>query len=168
MSAPRGLPCDPEPIFELADGSLTPEQEREVRTHLRGCTSCQALYQKELRLNASLGSLEFEDTRSVCRGVAMALPTRSLKARLLWAGLAVVLLLTTSVTLILYGTNLATVVVDALNVFWGFVVGFADVVQVVFAAIGPALLVALAIGALVDLVIAAVYLSVSRRRAREA
>jgi hypothetical protein len=59
------------------------------------------------------------------------------------------------------------VVVDALNVFWGFVVGFADVVQVVFAAIGPALLVALAIGALVDLVIAAVYLSVSRRRAPE-
>jgi hypothetical protein len=168
MNGPHRLPCDPEPIFELADGSLTPEQEREARTHLRSCRSCQALYQRELRLNASLGSLEFEETRSVCRGVAMALPTRSVKARLLWAGLAVVLLLVTSVTLILYGTNFAVVVVDALNVFWGFVAGFADVVQVVFAAIGPALLVALAIGALVDLVIATVYLSVSRRRAREA
>lgn len=168
MSAPHRLPCDPEPIFELADGSLAPEQEREVRAHLRDCGDCQALYQKELRLNASLGSLEFDETRSVCPGVAMALPTRSVKARLLWAGLAVVLLLTTSITLILFGTNVAVVVVDALNVFWGFVAGFADVVQVVFAAVGPALLVAFGIGALVDLVIAAVYLSVSRRRAREA
>src|SRR5215208_3539347 len=167
MSGPSRLPCDPEPIFELADGSLAPEQEREVRTHLRDCRSCQALYQKELRLNASLGSLEFEETRSVCRGVAMALPTRSVKARLLWAGFAVVLLLVTSVTLILYGTNLAVLVVDALNVFWGFVAGFADVVQVIFAAIGQALLIALAIGAFVDLAIAAVYLGVSRRHTRE-
>ena len=164
----KGLPCDPEPIFELADGSLAPEQEREVRSHLRSCGDCLALYEKELRLNATLGSLEFEETRSVCPGVAMALPTRSVRARLLWAALAVVLLLTTSVTLILYGTNVAVVVVDALNVFWGLVAGFAGVLQVVFAAIGPALLVALAIGAFVDLVIAAVYLSVSRRRAREA
>ena len=168
MNAPHRLPCDPEPIFELADGSLAPEKEREVRAHLSGCRDCQALYQKELRLNASLGSLEFDEPRSVCPGVAMALPTRSVKARLLWAGLALVLLLTTSVTLILYGTNIAVVVVDALNVFWGFVDGFADVVQVVLAAVGPALLIAFGIGALVDLVIAAVYLSVSRRRAREA
>lgn len=164
----NGLPCDPEPIFELADGSLAPERERDVRAHLSGCRDCLALYEKELRLNASLGSLEFEETRSVCPGVAMALPTRSVKARLLWAVLAVVLLLTTSVTLILYGTNVAVVVVDALNVFWGLVAGFADVLQVVFAAIGPALLVALAIGALLDLAIAAVYLAVARRRAREA
>lgn len=164
----KGLPCDPEPIFELADGSLAPEREHDVRAHLSGCRDCLALYEKELRLNASLGSLEFEETRSVCPGVAMALPTRSIKARLLWAVLAVVLLLTTSVTLILYGTNVAVVVVDALNVFWGLVAGFADVLQVVFAAIGPALLVALAIGALLDLAIAAVYLAVARRRAREA
>ncbi|HEX2739274.1 MAG TPA: zf-HC2 domain-containing protein [Rubrobacter sp.] len=164
----KGLPCDPEPIFELADGSLAPKEEREVRAHLRGCRDCLALYEKELRLNASLGSLEFEETRSVCPGVAMALPTRSIKARLLWAGLAVVLLLTTSMTLLLYGTNLAGLVVDALNFFLGFVAGFADVVQIVIAAIGPVLLVAFAVGALVDLVIAAVYLSVSRRRAREA
>jgi hypothetical protein len=168
LSGPHRLPCDPEPIFELADGSLTPEQEREVRAHLRDCSGCQSLYQKELLLNASLGSLDFGEARSVCRDVAMALPTRSVRARLLWAGLAVALLIVTSVTLILYGTNLAVVVVDALNVFWGYVAGFADVVQIFFAAIGPALLVALAIGALVDLAIAAVYLSVSRRRTREA
>jgi anti-sigma factor RsiW len=163
----EGCPCDPEPIFELADGSLAPEREREVRAHLRDCRGCRELYEKELRLNASLGSLDFEEPRSVCRGVAMALPTRSLRARLLWAALAVVLLLTTSVTLMLGGTNFATLFVEAISVFWGFVAGLADVIQVVFAAVGRALLVALTLGALVDLVMVAVYLSVSRRRARE-
>jgi Zn-dependent protease with chaperone function len=98
----------------------------------------------------------------------MALPTRSLRARLLWAALAVVLLLTASVTLVLGGTNLAVLFVEVVSVFWGFVAGVADVIRVVFAAVGPALLVALALGALVDLVAVAVYLSVSRRRAREA
>jgi hypothetical protein len=160
--------CDPEPIFELADSTLGPEREREVRTHLRDCKACLTLYESELRLNASLGSLDFEQPRSVCQGVAMALPTRSLRARLLWAGLAVVLLLITSVTMMLGGTNFAAIFLEALSVFWGFVAGLADVIQVVFAAVGPALLVALAVGAVVDLAIAAVYLSVSRRRAREA
>jgi hypothetical protein len=161
-------PCDPEPVFELADDSLGPEREREVRAHLRDCRGCLDLYEKELRLNASLGSLDFEEPSSVCRGVAMALPTRSVRARLLWSGLAVVLLLTTSVTLMLGGTNLAALFVEAISVFWGIVAGLADVIQVVFAAVGPALLVALTIGALVDLVMVAIYLSVSRRRAREA
>ena len=90
-------PCDPEPVFELADDSLGPEREREVRAHLRDCRGCLDLYEKELRLNASLGSLDFEEPSSVCRGVAMALPTRSVRARLLWSGLAVVLLLTPGV-----------------------------------------------------------------------
>jgi hypothetical protein len=161
-------PCDPEPIFELADGSLLPEQERKVRTHLRDCKGCLELYESELRLNASLGSLAFEESRSVCRGVAMALPTRSLRARLLWAGLAVVLLLTTSVTMMLGGINPAALAVETISVFWGFVAGLADVVRVAFAAVGPALLVALALGAFVDLALVTVYLSVSRRRAREA
>jgi hypothetical protein len=160
--------CDPEPIFELADGTLGPEREREVRAHLRSCRGCLDLYERELRLNASLGSLDFEEPRSVCRGVAMALPTRSLRARLLWAALAVVLLLSASVTLVLGGANLAVLFVEVVSVFWGFVAGVADVIRVVFAAIVPALLVALALGTLVDLVAVAVYLSVSRRRAREA
>jgi hypothetical protein len=165
MSAPHH--CDPEPIFELADGSLGPEREREVRTHLRDCNGCRNLYESELRLNVSLGSLDFEQPRSVCQGVAMALPTRSLRVRLLWAGLAVVLLLTTSLTMMLGGSNLAAFFVESVGVFWGFVAGMADVIQVVFAVVGPALLVALAVGAVVDLAIAAVYLAVSRRRARE-
>jgi hypothetical protein len=165
MSAPHH--CDPEPIFELADGSLGPERDREVRTHLRDCQDCRKLYERELRLNASLGSLDFEQPRSVCQGVAMALPTRSLRARLLWGGLAVVLLLIASMTMMLGGTNFAAFFLEAASVFWGFVAGLADVTQVVFAAVGPVLLVALAVGAIVDLVMVAVYLSVSRRRARE-
>jgi hypothetical protein len=165
MSAPHH--CDPEPIFELADGSLGPEREREVRTHLRDCNGCRNLYESELRLNASLGSLDFEQPRSVCQGVAMALPTRSLRVRLLWAGLAVVLLLTTSMTMMLGGSNIAALFIEAVGVFWGFVAGMADVIQVVFAIVGPALLVAFAVGAAVDLGIVAVYLAVSRRRVRE-
>jgi predicted anti-sigma-YlaC factor YlaD len=166
MSGPSA--CDPEPIFELADGSLEPEREREVRAHLRACGGCHALYERELRLNASLGSLRFKEPRSVCPGVAMALPTRSIRARLFWTALAVVLLVLASVTLVLQGTNLAVLFVEAMSAFWGLVDGLADVIQVVFAAAGPMLLVALVLGALVDLVIAVVYLSVSRRHAREA
>ena len=70
--------------------------------------------------------------------------------------------------MMLGGANPAALALEAISVFWGVVAGLADVIQVVFAAVGPALLVALAVGALVDLVMAAVYLSDSRRRAREA
>jgi hypothetical protein len=166
MSPPRR--CDPEPIFELADGSLGPEREREVRAQVGDCEDCRSLYERELQLNASLGSLDFEQPRSVCQGVAMALPTRSVRARLLWAVLAVVLLLIASAAMLLEGSNPAALVIETAGVFWGFVAGMADVVQVVFAVVGPALLVALAVGAVVDLAIAAVYLAVFRRRAREA
>lgn len=168
MSVPREPRCDPEEIFELAEGVLGSEREREVRVHVGRCRGCRALYESELNLNASLGSLEFEEHRSVCRVVAMALPTRSVKVRLLWAGLAVALLFVASLALSLDGTNPAIFAVDALVMFWGFVSGSADVVRVLLAAIGPALLVAVAVGALLDLIIAAAYLSVSRRRAREA
>lgn len=168
MSVPREPRCDPEEIFELAEGVLGPEREREVRVHVGRCRGCRALYESELNLNASLGSLEFEEHRSVCRVVAMALPTRSVKVRLLWAGLAVSLLFVASLALSLDGTNPAIFAVDALVMFWGFVSGSADVVRVLLAEVGPALLVAVAVGALLDLIIAAAYLSVSRRRAREA
>ena len=168
MNARPECRCDPEAVFELAHGALGPERERELRAHLGRCPGCRALYESELELNASLGSLEFEEPRSVCRVVAMALPTRSLKVRLAWAGLATILLLLASLALSLDGTNPAVFAVDALVVFWSLVSGAADVVRVLLTAVGPALLVAFAVGALVDLIIAAVYLSVSRRRAREA
>lgn len=167
MNAPRG--CDPEAIFELADGGLGTRREREVRAHLRGCPECRDLYEKELNLNAFLDTLEFAElrSRSVCRGVAMALPTRPLKARLLWAALALALLLAASLALSLDGTNPAVFAMNALNLFWGLVSGFEDVVRTMFVATGTALMIALGVGALLDLLIAATVLALTRRRARE-
>ena len=162
--------CDPEMIFELADGALGPEREREIRAHLRRCAECRDVYEKELSLNAFLDTLQFAEppAQSVCRGVAMALPTRPLKARFLWAALALALLVVASLALSLDGTNPAAFAVDALDVFWGLVSGFADVISAVFVAAGTVILGALAVGALLDLLIAATVLVLTRRRTRTA
>jgi hypothetical protein len=58
--------------------------------------------------------------------------------------------------------------VNALGVFWGVVSGFADVAQTILVAAAPVILVALAVGALLDLFLAAALLWTTRRRAREA
>ena len=166
MSGPRR--CDPQVIFELADGALGPERAREILGHLQACPGCRALYEKEQELNVFLGSLEFAEPRSVCPGVVMALPTRPPKARLLWAALAVALLLVASLALSLDGTHPAVFAVNALGMFWGVVSGFADVAQTVLVAAGPLILVALAVGALIDLSLAAALLWTTRRRAYEA
>lgn len=166
MSAPRR--CDPEVIFELADDALGPERAREVRDHLEACPGCRELYERELQMNDSLRCLEFAEPRSVCPSVAMALPTRPLKARLLWASLALALLLVASLALSLDGTNPAVFAVNALGVFWAVVSGFADAARTMLVAAGPVLLVALAVGALIDLSLAAALLWTTRRRARAA
>jgi anti-sigma factor RsiW len=160
--------CDPEAIFELADGALGPGRAYEIRAHLNDCPGCQELYERELELNAYLRSMEFAEPRSVYPQVAMALPTRPLKARLLWTVLTLVLLLVASLALSLDGTNPMVFAVSALGTFWSLVSGFADVVQAVLVVAGPVLLVALAAGALLDLVIAAALLWTTRQRAREA
>ena len=166
MSDPRR--CDPQVIFELADGALGPERAREVRDHLEACPGCRRLYAKERELNAVLDSLEFAEARSVRSGVVMALPTRPIKTRLLWASLALVLLLVASLALSLDGTNPVLFVVSALGVFWGLVSGFADVAQTVLVAVAPFVFVALVVGALLDLVLAAALLWTTRRRTRAA
>jgi predicted anti-sigma-YlaC factor YlaD len=166
MSAPRR--CDPQVIFELADGALGPVQAREIRDHLEACPGCRELYEKELKLNAILDPLKLAEPRSVCPGVAMALPTRPLKARLIWATLALALLLVASLALSLDGTHPAAVAVNALGVFWGVVSGFTDVARTIVVAASPVLLVALAVGALLDLSLAAALLWTTRRRARAA
>ena len=168
MSRPGGPRCDPERVFELADGGLPAEAELEVRAHLGRCPACRELYEDELRLNACIGSLEVGEARSVCREVAMALPTRLVGGRILWAGLALALLGAVSLALSLDGTNPAVLALDSVVAFWGFVSGLAEVAEAFLAAAGPALLVALGVGAVVDLLIAGVVVSVSRRRAREA
>ncbi len=167
MSTPRR--CDPEAVFELADGALGARRAHEVRAHLHECFDCRGLYERELELGALLRSSELAEprSRSVCPVVAMALPTRPLKARLLWASLALVLLLGASAALSLDGANPMVYAATSLEVFWGLVSGFADVARTALAAVGPILLVALAVGALLDLCLAA-FLLVVRRRAREA
>ena len=166
----RGQVCDPEAIFELADCALGAERESEIRAHLRGCPGCRDLYEKELNLNAFLETLEFAEptSQSVSQGVVMALPTRPVKTRFLWGDLALALLLVASLALSLDGTNPAVFAVNALDLFWGLVSGFADVIDVVFIATGTMLLGALDVGALIDLLIAATVLVLTRRRTRPA
>ncbi len=174
MSIPRERggrrSCDPEAIFELAEGALGPEREREVRRHLAACPGCRESYERELSLNASLSSLELAQPpcRSVCRGVAMALPTRPLRARLLWSALALALLFAAVLALSLDGTIPVVLAVNAVGFVWGLVSGFADAARVAISAAGPTLLLALAVGALVDLCIAAALLLATRRRVRQA
>lgn len=98
----------------------------------------------------------------------MALPTRLLGGRILWAALALALLAAVSLALSLDGTNPAALAVDAVGVFWAFVSGLAEVAEAFLVAAGPALLVAFGVGAVLDLLIAGVVFSVTRRRAREA
>ena len=91
--------------------------------HLDECPPCRELYEKELEITALLRSSELADprSRSVCPMVAMALPPRPLKARLLWASTALILLLAASLALSLDGTNPLVFAVNTLGVFWGVV-----------------------------------------------
>lgn len=168
MSRPGGPRCDPERVFELADGGLSAEAERDVRAHVARCPACRELYEEELRLSACIGSLEVGPNRSVCQEVAMALPTRLLGGRILWAALALALLAAVSLALSLDGTNPAALAVGSVGVFWAFVSGLAEVAEAFLVAAGPTLLVAFGVGAVLDLLIAGVVFSVTRRRAREA
>jgi len=163
--------CDPEKVFELADGSLDSGQEREVRGHLASCPGCLELYERELDLNAFLSSLDFSRmrSRSVCQGVAMALPTRPVSARILWGLLASALLVAALVSLELHGTEPVILTMSILGACWGLVAGSADVARTILAAAGTTILLALALGTLMDVLIALTVFSVSRgRRAREA
>jgi anti-sigma factor RsiW len=163
--------CDPEKVFELADGSLDTGQEREVRGHLSTCPGCREMYERELNLNAFLNSFDFprERSRSVCPVVAMALPTRSIRVRVLWGLLASALLVAALVSLELNGTEPVILVMSVLGACWGLLEGSADVARAVFAAAGTTFLLALGLGTLMDILIALAVVSVTRgRRAREA
>jgi hypothetical protein len=171
MSTSGGCGCDPEKVFELADGGLGLDQERETREHLASCPECQELYERELDLSAFLCSLDFSRicSRSVCQGVAMALPTRSAKMRVLWGLLAGALLIAALISLELNGMHPVFLAMSILGACWGLVEGSTDVARAVLIAAGPTILLVLALGALVDILIALAVVSVNRgRRAREA
>lgn len=167
MSEPRrhghGRNCDPELVFELADGALTPERRRQARTHLEACPGCRELYERETDLSARLVALDLGAPRSVCREVAMALPTRPLKVRLLWAAVAAVLLSAAVVALNMVGDSPVAFATGVMGVFWNYAGMFANALGAVLDVAGPALLVALAAGAVADLVLAGVIYAAARR-----
>jgi hypothetical protein len=99
----------------------------------------------------------------------MALPTRPLLARLLWAALAATLLALVFVYLEFNGAEPLIVAAGILAAGWGLVLGSVDVAHAVLAAAGSTILLVLAVGTLVDLFVALAFVSVHRRRrAREA
>ena len=171
-SGPCQGPCDPEKVFELVDGSLETGQEGEICEHLASCAGCQERYERELDLSADLSSFDVSracSSQTVCQWVAMALPTRPTKVRVLWGLLASALLVTALVSLELNGTEPVILAMSILGACWGLVAGSADVARAVFAAAGTTILLVLALGALVDVLIALVVISVNRgRQAREA
>ena len=170
MSLPRDRcrECDPEAVFELADGGLGPARKREVRDHLEDCPGCKDLYLSEVGLSRSLCSLEYAAIKSgsVPRSVAMALPTRRLRARFMWALLAASLLAVSLLALELYRSDPIAPIVDFLGMFWGFLAGAAEIARAAFEAAAPVLLVALGVGALLDLLIAAAVLTAAHRSRR--
>lgn len=167
MSRRRNCGCEPEEIFELADRSLTPDRERRIREHLERCPECYEVYKREKRLNSCLKTLSFSEPRSVREGVAMALPTRPVKARLLWTLLAGVLLSTALFALNMNGVNPAAFVVNEMTMFWSPASMLRDLLGTVLAVAGSALLIALAVGALLDLLLAVILMTVVRRRTRQ-
>jgi hypothetical protein len=112
--------------------------------------------------------MEYAEFRhgSVSRSVAMALPTRRMRARFLWALLSVALLAVSLLALELYQSGPVGPVVDTLGVFWGFVAGASDVARAVFATVGSVLLIALGLGAVFDLLVAAAVVTAVRRSRR--
>jgi hypothetical protein len=171
-NTPFDCGCDPEKVFELADGGLSVDQEREVREHLASCPGCRELYERERDLSACLGSLDFSrmPRRSVCQSVAMALPTRSLRARVLWGLLAGALLVAALVSLELHGREPVIPVMSILSACWGLIVGSTELTRAVFSAAGTTILLALALGTLADVLIAltVVFVRNRGRRVREA
>ena len=167
MSLPPGYNCDPEEVFALADRALTPRREREIREHMNSCAECRKMYEKETQLNSCLKSLDFSGVCSVRERVVMALPTRPLKVRLLWALLSGVLLLVALFALMSSGVNPAMFFMGSMEVFWSTTAMLTDLLDTAVSIAGGTILVALAVGAFLDLLLVTVLLSVSRRRTRE-
>ncbi|HVF02483.1 MAG TPA: hypothetical protein VNA27_14265 [Rubrobacteraceae bacterium] len=166
--------CNPEKVFELADQdaaaeSLEAGEERELRNHLARCRQCRELYERELDLNAFLSSLDFQaGSRSVHRGVAMSLPTRSAGGRVMWGLLAVVLLLAALSSLELEAAQPIMLSMGILGAFWALISSSVEVLIAIVDAAGLTILLLLVLGALADLLIALAVVFSRRRRAQEA
>lgn len=168
MSRPGG--CDEERIFDLAERTLEPDEARSVRTHLDECPGCLRLYERNVELNARLNSIGSPDevSHSVCRDVVMAIPTRSVRARIYWGALAFGLLVVALLASYLSGSNLVALASSTVGIVVSFVSGFAEMARTILVMGGPVILIALLVGTLVDVLIAVVLLSALRRRSRAA
>lgn len=171
--APGGC-CDPEEIFELVEGTLEPEERRLIRAHLETCTNCRDRYEREVSLNAGLCSGTPGNPQaggatnciaSVSREVALRIPTRSRLARLMWGMLAIGILITTTLALGFGGDNPIFMATGGTQTVLDYVSAVSDVSALLLALIAPFVLIALAVGFLVDLVIAGIVFSALRRRA---
>jgi hypothetical protein len=166
--------CNPEKVFELADQDAAAEslevgEERELRNHLARCRECRELHERELDLNAFLSSLDFQaGSRSVHRGVAMSLPTRSAGGRVMWGLLAVVLLLAALSSLELEAAQPIMLSMGILGAFWALISSSVEVLIAIVDAAGLTILLLLVLGALADLLIALAVVFSRRRRAQEA
>ena len=166
--AGRGCgPCDPEGIFELADGQATAERAHAVRLHIDECPGCRDLYEKEVELNERLGGFGCPvPGRSVSRMVAMALPTRTARARAVWAMLATALSLSALLALEVSGRSPTILLFDAAAWSSGAFAGVWDIGGILFTVVGRWVVIALLVGVAVDLVLAAVVAMIFARRAR--
>lgn len=167
--APGGGCCTAEEVFEYVDGSLEPGREREVRAHLRRCGRCEELRERERSLSAALrspglremGWLE-ERGGGASHRVAMALPTRSPYAKAMWGGGAALILVAALVSLSLHSVQPFSSLTRFMSLCWGLTSGLSDAAGVILAVSGWTILAALAIGALVDVLIAATVIAAAR------
>lgn len=163
--------CDPTRVFEFAEGSLDPREEREVREHLSCCPECRRLYERESGLSSflagSMGRCVPVERSSISRGVVMALPTRSAKVRAAWCALAIVLFVAALLDLERTGgVELVGALAGAFNELSGLISGVAEAVHTGISVAAWPLLLILGVGTFVDAVIAVVVVAAVRRSRR--
>lgn len=161
-----GRACDPEGIFELAEGALYGEKRARLLMHLESCGSCRARYEREKSLSAGLCVFggDREPEAHVAREVAFSLPTRSAASKVAWGTLAALLLVFAGGALVAGGAgSLLGLVGGSSDALWGFVSGTSSVLGSVISSLAPFIVGLLLLGALVDAAIAAVVLYAARR-----
>lgn len=166
--------CGPEEIFEFCEGMLEPARAREMRDHLRNCSRCRSFYEQEMSLSAALSSPEVREGEwpgesggaqaGVSHRVAMALPTRSVAAKIMWGAGAAALLVMALISLALHAVQPFTFVTHFMGVCWGFISGVSDAAGIILTVSGSTILIALLVGAFMDVLIAATLVVAARWR----
>ena len=163
-----GCDCSREELFELSEGMLEGERARQLRSHLRECSQCKEEYLRELRLNGSLSSSLRSSTSSgsggLLRSVAMSLPTRSRRGRMLWGAAGALLLVAALGALVAQGTFVVEPFMAATGTCHAFVMESADVAKLVLSVSGSLALPLLAAVVAINVLLAGVAYTVLRNR----